>query len=175
MGSAHKHKEEPTTPAGSDVSTPGSLRQGITRLLDDENPSRLAADRLFKFYDRNGDRVLDRAESQHMLLDYGLDETKAAIVHDLMDDDGDGLVTFDEFWRWLQSGTKLAFEDSSKCRPPTSPSAATATHTLSVLALRSRHGGTQAHRGARRVRRARRSLLAHRRTTGARSRARTPL
>jgi Ca2+-binding EF-hand superfamily protein len=49
-----------------------------------------------------------------MLLDYGLDETKAAIVHDLMDDDGDGLVTFDEFWRWLQSGTKLAFEDSSK-------------------------------------------------------------
>ena len=38
------------------------MQQKLFDVLDDPEPSRVAADMLFKFYDRDGNRVLDKEE-----------------------------------------------------------------------------------------------------------------
>ena len=84
-----------------------SVATRISELLEGDDPSRVAADLLFKFYDRDGNKVLDSAETGRMLNDYGFSDEQSLLLHELIDADGDGTLTFDEFWEWLQQKDKL--------------------------------------------------------------------
>ena len=50
-----------------------------------------------------------------MFTDYGFSEEQVRLLHKLMDDDGDGSLTFEEWWQWLNTKGKLTLvEDDNK-------------------------------------------------------------
>ena len=50
-----------------------------------------------------------------MFTDYGFSEEQVRLLHKLMDDDGDGSLTFQEWWQWLNTKGKLTLvEDDNK-------------------------------------------------------------
>ena len=99
----------------SGCTSESSVQSRLFEVFDSPTPSKLAADMLFKLYDRDGNRALDKAESAQMFSDYGFSAAQVVLLHKLMDDDGDGSLTYDEWWAWLNTPGKLALvEDSSK-------------------------------------------------------------
>jgi Ca2+-binding EF-hand superfamily protein len=108
---------EVKSPKAADVSNPKATpvlthqkstptAQRIAAIMEGE-PSRMAADMLFKYYDRDGNRMLDAEETALMLAEYGFNDEQAVLIREMMDGDGDGRLTFEEFWNWLQQKDKL--------------------------------------------------------------------
>ncbi|MGW7365252.1 EF-hand domain-containing protein [Streptomyces sp. NPDC054841] len=65
------------------------------------------ARKAFERYDLNGDGLISAAEYKSVMAqlgDFNVTETVAEAVIKSKDSDGDGLLTFDEFWASLNKG-----------------------------------------------------------------------
>ena len=56
---------------------------------------------MFKKYDRDGNKVLDRTEFVQCYTDCGNDPQGVTNVLNIVDRDGNGVVSFYEFLKWL--------------------------------------------------------------------------
>lgn len=67
---------------------------------------------LFKKYDIDNNGLLSKFELEKLLKeDLGFSDEKTDAFHLLIDKNGDGTVSFDEFKDWVQSGEKFKFID----------------------------------------------------------------
>jgi calcium-binding protein CML len=68
---------------------------------------------LFRKYDTDGSGRLQSAELMKLLNDLGMDPKQAETVMMLVDKDGSGTVSFEEFFQWLREGEGLRNVDDS--------------------------------------------------------------
>lgn len=74
----------------------------------DKNVPRIVLKSLFSKYDKDGSGQLNRKELTGLFVDdLGLSKEQAEAYAYLLDKDGNGCVSFDEFITWLQSGERF--------------------------------------------------------------------
>ncbi len=82
----------------------------------DQNVPKVVLKSLFTKYDKDGSGQLNRSELQGLFVqDLGLSKEQAEAYALLLDKDGSGSISFDEFHAWLQSGERFKnVTDSSR-------------------------------------------------------------
>ena len=74
----------------------------------DKNVPKIVLKSLFAKYDKDGSGQLNREELKGLFVDdLGLSRDQAESYAYLLDKDGNGRISFDEFHQWLQSGEKF--------------------------------------------------------------------
>ena len=74
----------------------------------DKNVPHIVLKSLFTKYDKDGSGQLNREELKGLFVDdLGLSKDQAESYAYLLDKDGNGKVSFDEFNQWLQSGERF--------------------------------------------------------------------
>ena len=74
----------------------------------DKNVPLIVLKSLFTKYDKDGSGQLNREELKGLfMVDLGLSKEQAESYAYLLDKDGNGKVSFDEFHKWLQSGERF--------------------------------------------------------------------
>lgn len=86
----------------------------MTTITYDENTPDLIIHSLFSKYDFDGSGALTMDELPSLLRDLGIGEEAAETYSLLIDKDGSGEVTYDEFKAWLKQGNKVNQSDCSR-------------------------------------------------------------
>ena len=74
----------------------------------DKNVPKIVLKSLFAKYDKDGSGQLNREELKGLFVDdLGLSKEQAESYAYLLDKDGNGRISFDEFNQWLQSGERF--------------------------------------------------------------------
>lgn len=79
-----------------------------------ESTPKIVIQSLFRKYDQDGNGVLQKNEMMSLLReDMGLDAKKSENVLAAVDKDGDGNVTFEEFFQWLRDTKSIEMINES--------------------------------------------------------------
>ena len=104
------------------------LKVGKVQLDDNEVEHKLFKF-MFNFYDADGSGGIDRSELRSLFHDIGVIKGKTELMNltedavtdviEELDDNGSGLIEFDEFWRWV---TEHGFKEEFLASPAPSRS-----------------------------------------------------
>ena len=75
----------------------------------------VVAESYFKNFDSNNDGRLDDAEMDEYLKYIGFDRDSSETIKRVIDRDGDGYYSFEEFYTFLKNGRQLSVHMSNSC------------------------------------------------------------